>query len=74
MMKKPADKNQPLGKRLKVEELGTKMEVEAKAQLDMKETTTTIGTSTMVTLKSFFEVGKILSTTVGVTKSQSLDK
>ena len=74
MMKKPAETKQPLGKRLKVEELGTKMEVEAKAQLDIKETTTTIGTSTKVTLKSFFEVGKIVSTTVGVTKSNSLDK
>ena len=39
------------------------MEVTAKAQVDMRKATT------KVTMKSFFEVGKIVSTTVGVSKS-----
>ena len=67
MMKKTTDTKKPLGKRLKVEELATKTEVTAKAHVEMIQTTT--NTTSKVTLKSFFEVGKIVSTTVGVTKS-----
>ncbi len=67
-MKKTAETKLPYGKRLKVEELATKMEVTAKAQVDMKQTITTTNTTSKVTLKSFFEVGKIVSTTVGVSK------
>ena len=67
MMKKTTDAKKPQGKRLKVEELATKTEVTAKSQVEMIETTT--NTTSKVTLKSFFEVGKIVSTTVGASKS-----
>jgi hypothetical protein len=67
MLKKTTDAKKPQGKRLKVEELATKTEVSAKSQVEMIQATT--NTTSKVTLKSFYEVGKIVSTTVGVSKS-----